>query len=66
MKTSKALECNQKGKCFARSNRGYCSILEGDPYDAGKCPFQKPLREVTNDVYFPINDNYVDPSVKVS
>ena len=59
------VECTQEGKCFARSNRGHCRILK-DGYEEGKCPFQKPYREVTNGVYFPINEKYVCPNETAS
>lgn len=34
--------CNQRGKCFARSENGRCSLLT-ETY-SGKCPFQKERR----------------------
>lgn len=54
------MECEQKGKCFAKTERGYCLILKGEGYEQGKCPFQKPERGVTKGKYFPINENYED------
>lgn len=54
------MECTQEGKCFAKSERGYCLILKGEPYEQGKCPFQKKKREVTNGKYYQINENYED------
>lgn len=35
--------CYQRGKCFARSESGRCSLLT-EPYNGRKCPFQKERR----------------------
>lgn len=44
-------ECNKEGKCFARTN-GKCSLLTERV--TGNCKFQKPERDVTDGVRYPV------------
>ena len=42
-------ECPRKGRCFARTDTGKCSILSDVSYmDGEKCRFQKPDRDITD------------------
>lgn len=51
--------CSDDRECFAK-RKGvfdsyiYCKILTdgAKPYPKGECPFCKPIREVTNGVYY--------------
>ena len=46
----KMTKCNcLTGACFARNN-GSCVILNKEI--VGKCPFQKPIRNVTNGIIY--------------
>lgn len=47
------LFCCDRNPCFARNKENrHCSVLS-EAYPAGKCPFQKEERGVTNGVYYP-------------
>lgn len=52
------LKCFDKRKCFARED-GRCALLKHIDYKDGKCPFCKPVRDVTNGVKYPINRQYI-------
>ena len=52
---AKFLECNCKGKCFAKQS-GCCTILK-ETYSE-KCPFQKRYRNVTNGKVYDFKKNY--------
>jgi len=47
--------CMFEGSCFARVS-GKCLALAKVPKPRkGKCPFQKPQREITKGVFYPVN-----------
>lgn len=50
--------CKEKGECFAKQY-GRCRILTTTfDYGGGTCPFQKPVRDVTDGRHYPWNPNY--------
>lgn len=49
--------CYTKGECFARSDKGRCSLLKTG-YPDGNCPFRKPDKEVTNGKRYPFDKDY--------
>ena len=63
--TTGCVPCNDTRLCFARVNRKIpgnkifrtCGILESS-YADGKCPFCKPMREVTKGKMYPYNPSY--------
>ena len=53
--------CCQQGPCFGRDNddKTRCKILNSTYPEGKKCPFQKPVREITRGRYYPYNKLYV-------
>lgn len=51
--------CYQTGECFARKN-GACTVLMSTAFKGGKCPFQKPEREITNGKAYPYDPCYAN------
>lgn len=53
--------CNDTRPCFARMTMGRCdrcSILIGDSYRDGACPFCKPHRDITGTVQYDWRPQY--------
>ena len=54
-------ECDSEGECFAKNQsrlsvrNNICTCLKEKP-DGEVCPFQKPVREITNGCVYPKNE----------
>ena len=58
---SKGAICADTRPCFARMTMGRCdrcSILIGDSYRDGACPFCKPHRDITESVQYDWRPQY--------
>lgn len=59
--------CHDRRKCFAQEQLGrtrkICTILHAT-YQEGKCPFCKPVRDMTDGKAYPRNENYVGRTYK--